>query len=212
MKGGRDGVRRHRRPSDIGPRRSRHAVRAEDGARGADRGRRQRSAPTWVGTSSTSGDVFLHRLPGVSDRPEPRGDPVERFIHIRYADVRPDSAFTDDRHVGHEVADDVAGPVLEAGVVRTSLAVGSALSLPLARAVEARSLEAARGTDPHSHRTPREGIDVSQGHPTTRQSLLAGSDILIRSLAPIISDQRWRPDWPKGYPKGSFLHDPLTTL
>jgi hypothetical protein len=35
---------------------------------------------------------------------------------------------------------------------------------------------------------------------------------LIRSPAPIISDQRWRPDWPKGYPKGSFLHNPLTTL
>jgi hypothetical protein len=39
-----------------------------------------------------------------------------------------------------------------------------------------------------------------------------GCGDLIRSPAPIISDQRWRPDWPKGYPKGSFLHNPLTTL
>jgi hypothetical protein len=43
-------------------------------------------------------------------------------------------------------------------------------------------------------------------------SVSAGSDILIRSPAPIISDQPWRLDWPKGYPKESFLHNALTTL
>jgi hypothetical protein len=47
-----------------------------------------------------------------------RGDLPECFIHIRYVDVRPHSAFTGDRRVDDEVADDVAGPVLEARLVK----------------------------------------------------------------------------------------------